>query len=321
MSKTLRITFSGICTRAPGYPRNGEQEPEKVYVLMPAARDKERSVKDNDGEIRIGRHHAFIYAPVSIIAAAPEPTFPVDDEKFGLCHVYLIDHARLTFDPPPSNKITHYRSEFDIGVRPGPAGVASEGDIRWLLDMRDLMPADSCTLKPSVDPRRPEVEESVSAVVELAGGTIRANFPCKTVQPQSFRPKPLVQQEPQERVIATEFVVEMEYPDETATVTLNAVPLRSNAAVLGLPGSKLTMRWGARPEIDLRIGNDTVEEIEALQTIKRCNSRPIPVDRDNDFALHFNLLNIVGDPPRPLPFNGTQQTQHNGCATAAAATG
>lgn len=316
MSKTLRITFSGICTRAPGYPRNGEQEPEKVYVLMPATQDE--SIETGE---TTGRHHAFIYAPVASIAAdAPSPARRVDDEKFGLCHVYLIDHARLTFDPAPTNPIRHYISKRDIGVRPGSKEVAPEGDVRWLLDMRDLMPDDSYKLKPTADPRQSEVEESVSTIVELAGGTIRANFPCKTVQPQTFLPAPAVPQKVPERVIATEFIVEMQYPDDTSTVTLAATPLRSTAAVSGLPGSKLTLRWGARREIDLRLGNDTGDEIDALQTIKRCNSRPRPVRVDNDFALHFNLLQIVGNPPRPLPFNGSQQTQHNGCAGAAAGT-
>lgn len=312
MSKTLRITFSGICTRAPGYPRNGEKEPDTLYVLMPAARNS-RKQEDKVGPISIGRHHAFVYVPAANLDSPLKPAFTVDDEVYGLCNVYLIDHTRLTFDRPPLNEISHFLTELPLGERPGPEDIAPEGDVRWLLDMRDIAP-DHHKLKLTADPRRREVDVSVSTVVEIPGGTIRANFPCKTVQPQEFRPPTLKPMEPPVRVIASEFIVEMEYPDETTSVTLNATPLRSNSAASGLGKGEVVLTWGPRRTIDIRIGNDTLQEIQALQSIKRCNARPIVTPRDNDFALHFDLFDFPPGVPRPLPFRASHQTQHNGCA-------
>ena len=314
MPKTLRVTFSGICTRAPGYPRDGEHEPQNVYVLMPAARSG-RPTRDGSG--RVSRHHAFIYAPAAHLEQHPEPAFSVDDEKLGLCHVYLVDQARITFNPAPMKSIEHYVTKKPLGERPGSRDIAPEQDVRWLVDMRDIVPTPNAVLNEKSDPRRFDVQDHVAMIVELNGGVIKANFPCKTVQPQTFDPPPSVPMDP--RVIASEFIVEMEYADSTSTVSLDVTAMASRE-VRGFDAPRLVINWGPRQAIDLRIGNDTRSEIVALQNIARCNARPEPMLRDNDFDLHYQLLAIADDEKvdRPLPTNSSHQTQHNGCAGAGA---
>jgi len=322
MSKTLRITFSGICTRVPGHPRSGDREPEQVFVLMPAARTLKLTEDKKD---QIPQHHAFIYIPAANLKEPPPPALFVDDERLGRTEVYLIDHARVRVRPrPPQQTIVHAVTDLPLAKRPGPKDVAPEFDVRWLADMRDILPPDGLSLQ--LNPTASDLNEEVAMIVELPAGTITANFPCKTVQPQRFRipaDPPLIAEDRvfgEERVFACEFIVAMEYPDDTESVKLVLSPLSSDVPIDGIAAKELDLVWDTASTLDIRIGNDTLDEIVALRGIARCNAREMPRARDNDFDLHYLLLGGTTG-PRPRPFNGNDQTMHNGCVPASGSGG
>jgi hypothetical protein len=319
MAKTLRITFSGICTRAPGHPRKdkGESEPERVFVLMPAARTLGLT---HDKTEQVALHHAFIYVPTANLRDPPDSTFSVDDEKFGHCDVYLIDHVRVVVHPtPPEPKIVHAVTVLRVQNRPGSRDIAPEWDARWLADLREILPDHAVLL---VDPRASsDVSAAVAMIVEFPAGTITANFPCKTVQPQEFRISPDADPIGEPRVFACEFIVTMEYPDDTTVVKLVLSPLSKDIPIDGISAAELELVWGSEPTLEIRIGNDTLDEIVALRGIARCNTRETPRASDNDFDLHYLLLDVPNTTPRPRPFNGDHQTMHNGCVPLAVSAG
>lgn len=334
MSKRLRITFNGICTLSPGPRRPGEDKPQRAHVLMPANNDKR---KENQFKEPIPPHTPFIYVPVAALAEpVPKPVAQVTDEKLGLCNIYFIRHVRVRFEPetlqeleyfidPRNRPLTKLNSQGrPLPIRPGSDDIAPQDDIRWLADIRDVFPQHA-NLKASSKPSANPVGNEVAAMVELPGGILKSKFPCSTVQPMTF--DGFLQQTPlglQARVFATEFFIEMDYPDDTKFVTLRLLPLR-DVPITGPEGNVLTFKWDNRTEIDVRMGNDTEPEVNALKSFKRCDFRtredgvgePKLIPRDSDFDLHYEVLDIPVGLGRPVPHTGDQQTQFNGCDPAA----
>jgi len=329
--KMLKITFNGISTLAPGPPRNGDPDPEKAFVLMPANRAprKYRSTEVLDP------HFAFLYVPVAVLAEPiPRPVYCVDDEKLGRCNIYFVDNARVVLDPPPLGHLKYFIDHYensghpkDIKERPGSDDVASEHDIRWLPDIRDIFP-DNADLDAAADPRSRIIGKQVAMVVELPAGTLKANFPCKSVQPKTFDGfKQKHAHKPKPRVYANEFVLEMQYPSRTEDVRLKLTSLRPTAPISGLDKRGLILEWKGEQTIELRMGNDTASEIVDLQSMRRCDARsrrtldgkpkPLPI-LDNDFDLHYDVLAIPSKLGRPVPHNGPHQTKFNGCVPLSA---
>jgi hypothetical protein len=278
-------------------------------------------------------HTPFIYAPVDALAKpAPKPVTQVTDEKLGLCNIYFIRHAGVHVKPatkqpleyfidPKGRPLTKVNPQGrPLPIRPGSDDVAPQDDIRWLADMRDLFPQHA-NLKASSKPSTHPVGNEVAAMVELPGGVLKSKFPCQTVQAMQF--EGFKQQPPpgiQPRVLATEFCIEMDYPDDTKSVTLELQPLR-DVPITGPEGNVLTLEWGDKNEIDVRMGNDTEPEVSALKSFKRCDARtrengngqPILVPRDSDFDMHYEVVDVPPALGRPVPHTGHQQTQFNGC--------
>ncbi|HVE72715.1 MAG TPA: hypothetical protein VNI54_15225 [Thermoanaerobaculia bacterium] len=316
--KILRITFNGISTLTPGLPPNGAAP--KAFVLMASSEGRERT---NAWQGNIEPHSPFIYVPESIQwGEIPTPADSVNDDKLGKCNIYFIDNARVTFYPLPEPEVHYYTdSTRQMGVRPGSENVASEYDMRWLMHINEILP--EATLKDAANPARGRIEErQVAAVVELPGGTLKANFACKSAQPKTFA-SPGGRIEGFKRVLATEFFIEMKFKEETTIVSLRLDPLRGPEDLsTGVPGNALFLQWGDRTAIDVRMGNDTKDEARALRSFRRCdarsrdvNGRPVMVPRDDDFDLHYDMLEDFGT--RPLPQSGTTQTQVDACNPAA----
>lgn len=324
--KILRIVFSGISTLSPGPPRGGEDpHPHKAFVLMAANRAKRKNQFNDPIEI----HTPFIYVPRSILAdPIPPPAEVVEDKNLGTCHIYFIDGARVMLDKTPRRWIDYYvdrnpKHKFGEAERPGSNNVACENDIRWLADLRDLLPKRSSALRANANPSDSQVKigSEVAAIVELRGGTLKANFPCKSVQPKTFTSTKGGAVKGFKRVLATEFFVDMPFFEDTTTVKLLFYPLREGEAPTGIEGNELTLKWGAAMGIEVRMGNDTKDEAKVMTSTKRCDARartdkgaPLLVPRDNDFDLHYDLLNVPPGAVRPLPTNGPHQTHVDGCS-------
>lgn len=325
--KILRIVFSGISTLTPGPPRGKENpHPRKAFVLM-AANRKERKNQFNDP---VEIHTPFIYVPRAILAdPIPPPAEVVEDKNLGTCHIYFIDHTRVMLNKVPRRWIEYYvdpnaKHKFGDAERPGSKNVACENDIRWLADLRDLLPKKSTAFRPDANPQEDNVKigSEVAAIVELRGGTLKANFPCKSVQPKTFTSKNGGVVKGFKRVLATEFFIDMPFFEDTTTVKMLFYPLNGDVPT-GIEGNELTLKWGAAMGIEVRMGNDTKDEVKVLTSTKRCDARarsdkgtgtPLLVPRDNDFDLHYDLLNVPSGGVRPLPTNGPHQTHVDGCA-------
>jgi hypothetical protein len=323
--KILRITFNGICTLVPGRPHKGDRKPKKAFVLMAANRKPRR----NNWNAVIEPHSPFVYVPVSVLSGwVPPPADAVEDEHLGPCNLYFINDARVVIDPPPKQLIEYYvdtRRGRKFGgtiQRPGSDDVVSEHDIRWLMEIRDVLPKSA--LKNTAKPSSKLVGEEVAAVVELAGGVLKANFPCKSVQPKTFKDAKSDEVAGFKRVLATEFFIEMRFPHYIRSVHLIVKPLRDpkSKPPTGIGGDILVLSWGDKSAIDIRMGNDTKSEARSLGSFRRCDSRsrdaegrPVAIPRDDDFDLHYELLDMGGS-SRPLPQNGPQQTQFDGCNPA-----
>lgn len=321
--KILRILFSGISTLTPGPPRPGEKTPYEAFVLMAANRKKRKNQYRSPIEI----HTPFIHVPLSILAEPiPTPAEVVEDEVLGTCYIYFIDSARIVLDQRPTRPIDYYTDpdpnhKFGEAERPGSDDVACENDIRWLTDIRDVLPKQ-VALKTTANPGAKTIGKEVAAMVELRGGTLKANFPCKTVQPKTFSSKgqgPVTKFK--KRVLAIEFFIDMPFLENTTTVKLLLYPLHKGKVATGVEGNELTLKWGAASGIAFRMGNDTKDEAKILTSTKRCDARarnskgqPVLVPRDNDFDLHYDLLKLPRGTPRPLPTSGPHQTHVDGCA-------
>jgi hypothetical protein len=316
--KILRIIFNGISTLYPGPPRTkDETPPDKALVLMAANYEG----RTNDWDAPVAPHFPFVYVPESFLGGLiSEPDDRAEDSKLGRCNVYYLENARVTFDPPPPETLHYYiDQENDLGERPGSDDVANEHDIRWLADIRDLLSGE-VSLKS--DPNAPGPE--VAAIVELTGGTLKAGFPCKSVQTQTFRAANGKTIQGMKRVLASEFSIDMTYPETTPQVKLRLRPLRMDAFMAGISLNELTLRWPEKGGLlVVRIGNDTKREARLASSLKRCDARLrssdgklVPKPRDDDFFLHYELLNIPPETARPLPQAGPHQTDGDHCKPA-----
>lgn len=306
MAKTLRITFSGICTLAPGYPREGDPIPTEVFILMAAARTARASV---DGQSGISRHTPFLYVPRANLAFPTtdpptvfrSPDFTVNDVKLGTCDIFLFDRAEVRFDETATPPVRYHVTGAVIDERPD--SDAEKKDMRWLPDLRDILPEAS--LDPAIDPRvsNPVDTNKVAAVVRLTRGVLTANFPC---EPAALQEIPLPDGSVMRRTFACEFIVTMEYPDTTESVLLEIKRITGN------PQPDVMLQWGDRDVIDVRMGNDTLDEVVRLA--KNDCIPPVIAETDQDFELHYSIATNVppGPPPLPkLPSGG--EFRFNGC--------
>jgi hypothetical protein len=322
-NKILRIFFSGISTLSPGPPKGKAKPPKKSFVLMAA----NRRPRKNDWNATVPKHSAYIFVPLANLAepVPPPKGKPVIDEKLGRCHVYLIDHARVVLDRKPVQGIRyHIEKGKDLAERPGANNVASANDIRWLADFREIVPEHS-GVRASLNPAAKSVGKEVSVVVELTGGTWKANFPCETVQPKTFKDAEGKIVKGINRVLANEFFIEIPFPANVERVKLRLKPLRANTPPAGLgPGNELTLKWNGPDALEVRMGNDTEGEARVVTSTKRCDARffrgkygePVVVPRDDDFFLHYQIIDVP-DGVGPLPQNGPQQTHFDGCVPGA----
>jgi hypothetical protein len=302
--KTLRITFSGICTIAPGYPRLGEQQAEEVFVTMPAAR---RAEKAADDESIVARHYPFIYLPQANyameIADFERPTpraFTVYDTTLGACDVFLIDKQRIEPDTTNQPGIRFHVTDVTPPV--------DRADARWLADMREIIPA--AEIDAACDPRDLHLDTNrVAAVIRLRDGVITSHFPCQSAEQVIEVPGGAAIQ----RVFASEFVVTIQYPIGAEPVRLTLIALGD-----GDPHDNLLLYWGARDVLDIRMGNDTFEEIVALQK-NDCTPPPDSPDVDRDFELHYAISTKLPVSERPVPHVAQLgETRHNGCLASMA---
>jgi hypothetical protein len=220
-------------------------------------------------------------------------------------------------DPPPKPGIKYFIDPDGrpLADRPGSLDVAPADDIRWLADARDILSQPS-PLK-TIDPGADNVGNEVAAVVNLDGGTLRANFPCDTVHPKAFiDAKGNVIQGLLRRVLADEFIIDIPYPKEKEQVTLSFKALRKDTPVTG-PPKDLVLRWPkGESTIELRMGNDPKDEVRVLDTPQRFDPvrriGPVLKPRSDDFDLHYNLLDIPNG-QRPLPQNDVNQCRADDC--------
>jgi hypothetical protein len=319
--KTLRVIFTGIVTLTPGPPRDDHDKPTKAFVMMPANVRKpgKTGTQTNDWRAKIARHFPFV--SVNRLALHNPP--PADDGPGrydgGDCIYYFRD-ARVTIERPKRPKtiplvyITH--PKLPLADRPGSADVAPPDDMRWLTDIRDFVEQPP-PFKKTADPNQKYVDENVAGIVDLdGGGTLRASFPCATLNPKTFIDEKNRAVPGFERVLASEFYIDIPYPKETATVTLSFTTLRKGKKFEG--PDKLVLKWPeGRERVDVRMGNDTKEEVRRLDTPYRCDpfrlSEAVLKPRDDEFDLHFNLLQIPPNVFPPLPSNDPHQCSKEGC--------
>jgi hypothetical protein len=308
--KTLRITFSGISTLWPGPPRNNEEPPVKAFVLMAAS----GAVQANRWGATVPDHFPFVHVASSLLVNPPNPNETVIVAAGGERLVYFFQDARVVIDPPPryGTGIKYFIEPLPLDERPGSNDVASTRDIRWLADIRDILPQRTPPTL-TVDPAAASVGEEVAAVIDLEGGTLQANFPGDTVNAKVFRDaKGNVILK---RVMACEFIVDIPYPEETDHVTLWFHQLRTDTPVSG--PSNLVLKWPeGETTISLRMGNDPKSEVRLLDTPERFDplrlTGPVLKPRDDDFDLHYKLLDVPQE-ERLLPQVDIHQCHADGC--------
>ena len=314
--KILRVIFSGISTLYPGPPRKrGEKPPDQAFVLMAA----NYLPSKNDWGARIAPHFPFVYVPEAFLGGAiPEPDDRVVDGTLGNCNIYFLENARMIFDPLPRPKLQYYIDpKHDLGERPGSDDIANEEDIRWLASFREVLKKPVGLKSSDLNAPGPEM----AAVVELEGGVLKARFPCKSVQAQTFKAAGGKTLPGIKRVLADEFSIDMSYPERTTQVKLRLRPLRMDKFMSGISTNELTLRWPkGENTLEVRMGNDTKREARLMTSFRRCNARvgsrkgePIVVPRDDDFFLHYELLHLSSNAERPLPQAGFHQTDGNRC--------
>jgi hypothetical protein len=308
--KLMTIIFNGISTLFPPPPRNSDENPKNAFVLMAAS-------KQNRPGAPIPEHFPFVFVPISALnEPVPPPDKTTTDESLGNCNIYFLNNCRVTLDPPPSTPITyHMDNSLALAERPGSDDVARPDDIRWLADFRDIVPSHS-QLKKTANPTATPVGDEVAAVIELAGGTLKASFPCKSVQPKTFKDSKGSPLPGLKRVLASEFLIDMAYPERASTVTLNVSPLRPNSPSSGMEA--LTLKWPETGQLVIRMGNDTLREALLAGSLKRCDGRgekdePLLIPEDSDFDLHYDLLDLPLGSDRPLPQAGPHQSSGDGC--------
>jgi hypothetical protein len=322
--KTLRIIFTGIVTLTPGPPRYDDKPPDKAFVMMAANVDKKRGKRGkqiNDWGIEIAEHFPFVSVNCLGLDNPPAPDDGPGRHNGGDCIYYFRD-ARVKIEPPRRPKKIRLEYFTDptkpLADRPGSDDVAPPDDIRWLADIRDILQIESKPpqLKKTADPNATYVDDNVAAIVDLDGGTLRASFPCDTLNPKTFIDKDNNVVPGLRRVLASEFIIDIRYPKETARVTLSFHKLRKGAAVTG--PAKLVLKWPVgRTTLEVRMGNDTKEEVRRLNTPQRCDparqTGPVLKPRDDEFDLHYNLMQIPPTVSPPLPSNDPHQCSSEGC--------
>lgn len=324
--KILRIKFNGICTLTPPPPRKGAKKTKKAFVIMAANRNEDLK---NDWQAPVPLHFPFVYVPLSFLQKPIPPTKNrVHDEKLGPCNVYFIDHARVVMDPSPRAGVTYFVDKRPLSDRPGSDDVAPESDIRWLADFRDILQGPA-PLRKAADPRGDVDINEVAVIVDLDGGLLKAAFPCKSVQPLTFKDAAQPGIVPGiKRVLASEFSIDMTYPETVETVKLQLRELQTGTSPKGIKGTKeLVLKFPAQgkekgqpPTIEIRMGNDARDEtLDYLGNTRRCNSRtrdadgkPILIPRDNDFFLHYRIIDS-GRNGGPLPQSDVHQIHVDGC--------
>jgi hypothetical protein len=338
--KTLRIIFNGISTLWPGPPRNGEKQPDKAFVLM-AANLPEKSEKpgkqinapkangqrvkqSNDFGTAIPDHFPFVKVARSQLVQPPQPAETIIASEGGEHLIYFFHDARVVIKNPPeprtSLKYFTDPEERPLSDRPGSDNVAPADDIRWLADIRDIL-SEPAPLKKTADPSAPYVAgKEVAAVVDLNGGELKANFPCATVAPKTFKDaitgKTVAGLR---RALADEFFIDIKYSEDTYQITLQFLPLRKGTQAKAPKELVLAWRRGETLLV-VRMGNDTKDEVRRLDKLERFDPvrriGPVLKPRDDDFDLHYNFLKIPKGAGRPLPQNDIQQCDFNGCKPA-----
>jgi hypothetical protein len=322
-AKTLRIIFTGIVTLTPGPPEDEKNPRDKAFVMMAANVDKNghRGEQVNDLGVPIAEHFPFVLANRLTLDNPPQADDGPGRYNGGDCIYYLKD-TRVKIEPPSSPKKIPLKYSTDskpMGERPGSADIAPASDIRWLADLSEIFPADKRPkLKKTVDPSATYVSEEVAVIVDLSGGELKASFPCDTLNPHTFIDKDNKVVPKLRRVLASEFTFDIQYPEDTKSVTLSFEKLRKGTAVDGPQGGKLVVKWPAgRTIVEVRMGNDTKEEVRRLNTPQRCDparqTGPVLKPRDDEFDLHYNLLEIPPKLSRPLPSNDPHQCSSEGC--------
>jgi hypothetical protein len=313
--KTLKITFNGICTLWPGPPRNGDKTPHEAFVIMPANPDSKdkwgRSA--NEWGAPVPEHFPFVHVAASALVKQPPP-----DAVFGAGGehlIYFFPNARVRIDPGPEKEPLIYFTDpkRPLAERPGSDDVAPQDDIRWLADIRDVL-ADPPKLKPSSDPTSKSIGEEVAAIVNLVGGTLKANFPGDSVNAKTFVDVKGNVVPGLKRVLADEFTIEIPYAETIEQVTLIFENLRGRTKNLG---KNLVLRWpDNETTLAIRMGNDPIDEMSRLDTESRFDPvrlvGPVLKPIDDDFDLHYNLMDIPKD-ARVLPQNDVQQCSTEGC--------
>jgi len=324
--KTLRIIFSGISTLWPGPPRGEDKAPDKAFVIMAANAVKDRDGKKikhvNEWGATIPDHSPFVHVARSLLVDPPWPSETVIVGKGGECFIYFFEDARIVIQPKPKEPKEGPRIKYFIDPearpladRPGSDDVAPADDIRWLADIRDIL-SKPAPLKATANPAAASVGPEVAAVVNLDGGTLRANFPGDTVYPRPFMDKKGNVVPDFQRALADEFIIDISYPKETEQVTLLFQELREGTLAGGPPN--LVLKWpDGETTLELRMGNDPKDEVRRLGTTDRFDPvrqiGPVLKPRDDDFDLHYNLLKIPDKVGRPLPQNDIHQCDFPGC--------
>lgn len=305
MPKILTITFSGICTLTPGYPREGEARPTQVFVVMPAAR---RPMPGAAAGTFIGRHYPFIYVPQAnylLLSNPDRPTpraFTVYDKTLGVSDVFLLDAHRVELDMTDADTpLQYHRGVDEIGRRPAPG--QDKTDIRWVADMREIDPGAS--LAADADPRQTDSpdREKVAAVVPFTHGVIAARFPCENTAVQVITKADGTELA---RTFASEFTVTIEYPSFLEFVHLRVRPFVEG----GDPHDDLVLYWGGRNRLDIRMGNDTFDELVMLQK-NSCALPPGTPQEDRDFELHYRISENINT--TSVPRASGNEARHNGC--------
>jgi len=319
--KTLKIIFNGISTLWPGPPRNGDKPPDKAFVMMAAnehTTNGKRVKQINEWGTTIPDHFPFVHVARQLLI---NPPMPPDETvvvgEGGEHFIYFFKDARVGIQPEqPGTRIEYFIDQkHPLAERPGSDNVAPPDDIRWLADIRDIL-AKPAPLKATANPNNPYVGEEVAAVVDLDSGVLKANFPCATISPKTFKDEKGNVVPGLQRVLADEFIIEIPYPEDTAQITLEFRQLRENTPVSG--PKKLVMGWPVGETLlVVRMGNDTKEEVRRLNTPERCDpvrqTGPVLKPRDDDFDLHYNFLKIPKGVGRPLPQNDIRQCSVDGC--------
>lgn len=337
--KTLRIIFNGISTLWPGPPRNGEKQPDKAFVLMAAnvpeksgKRGKQKPSEEpvnqtNDWGMTIPDHFPFVQVARSVLVKPPQPAETIIASEGGEHLIYFFQDARVVIYPPPKpgTPIKYFvdLKERPLGDRPGSDNVAPADDIRWLADIRDIL-SEPAPLKKTANPTETYLGKEVAAVVNLDGGELKANFPCATVAPKTFKDaKTGTTVAGLRRVLADEFIIDIPYSEDTYQITLQFQQLRKGTPVKA--PKELVLGWQKRETLVVRMGNDTKDEVRRLDTLARFDpvrrTGPVLKPRDDDFDLHYNFLKIPKAAGRPLPQNDIQQCDFNGCKPAAGGSG